>query len=44
MVEVKRIRSHRGNAFGRVSEMLHNLKYIGKYKYGEEVMKISLSR
>ena len=33
------IRSHRGNvfSFGRVSEMLHNPKYIGKYKYGEEV-------
>lgn len=33
------IRSHRGNvfSFGRVSEMLHNPKYIGKCKYGGEV-------
>lgn len=33
------IRSHRGNvlSFGRVSEMLHNIKYIGKCKYGGEV-------
>ena len=33
------IRSHRGNifSFGRVSDMLHNPKYIGKYIYGGEV-------
>lgn len=33
------IRSHRGNVFslGRVSNMLHNPKYIGKCKYGGEV-------
>lgn len=33
------IRSHRGSimSFGRVSDMLHNQKYIGKYPYGGEI-------
>ena len=38
-LKISGIRSHRGNvfSFGRVSEMLHNPKYIGKCKYGGEV-------
>lgn len=33
------VRTHRGNvfSFGRVSDLLHNQKYIGKCKYGGEV-------
>lgn len=38
-LKISGIRSHRGNvfSFGRVSEMLHNPKYIGKCRYGGEV-------
>ena len=38
-LKISGIRSHRGNvfSFGRVSEMLHNPKYIGKCKYGGEI-------
>ena len=38
-LKISGIRSHRGNvfSFGRVSEMLHNQKYIGKCAYGGEV-------
>ena len=37
-LKISGIRSHRGNvfSFGRVSDMLHNPKYIGKCKYGGE--------
>lgn len=33
------VRTHKGNifSFGRVSDLLHNQKYIGKCKYGGEV-------
>ncbi len=38
-LEESGIRTHKGNrfSFGRVSEMLHNPKYIGKCRYGGEV-------
>ena len=37
-LKISGIRSHRGTvfSFGRVSDMLHNPKYIGKCKYGGE--------
>ncbi len=38
-LRVSGIRTHRGNvfSFGRVSDMLHNQKYIGKCAYGGEI-------
>lgn len=38
-LKISGVRTHKGNvfSFGRVSDLLHNPKYIGKCKYGGEV-------